>query len=95
MAGAAVAILLQPKAKLDEFLAAGRVQVHGPELLSFGDKALALSKATGKEIVVNSIPPDQWIAAMVGFGLTERFASSFADTVCARAHITYQICMGE
>ena len=64
VAGAAVALLL-PKEKLDEFLAVGRIQVHGLELLSFGDQAAALSNATGKKIVVNSIPPDDWIAAMV------------------------------
>ena len=82
VAGAAVAILLSPKPKLEEFLAVGHVQVHGPEAITFADKAAALSKATGKEITVNSIPPEAWVAAMVGYGLSETFAASFADTVC-------------
>ena len=81
VAGAATAILLANKDKLAEFLALGRVQLHGPELKTFADKAAALSKACGKEIAVNAVPPDAWVAAMVGYGLSEGFARSFKDTV--------------
>ncbi len=87
VAGAAATILLLPKEKLSKFLALGRVQVHGPEVKSFGDMAAVLSKACGKEITVNQVPPDAWAAALVGYGMTEYFASSFKETV--------QICAGE
>lgn len=81
VAGAATAILLADKDKLAEFLALGRVQLHGPELKTFADKAAVLSKACGKEIAVNAVPPDAWVAAMVGYGLSEDFARSFKDTI--------------
>ena len=91
VAGAATAILLANKDKLAEFLALGRVQLHGPELKTFADKAAALSKACGKEIAVNTVPPDAWVAAMVGYGLLEDFARSFKDTVSCQPFIWHSL----
>ena len=91
VAGAATAILLANKDKLAEFLALGRVQLHGPELKTFADKAAALSKACGKEIAVNAVPPDAWVAAMVGYGLLEDFARSFKDTVSCQPFIWHSL----
>ena len=49
-------------------------QVHGPELHSFGDKARAVSEATGKEIKLNVVPPEAWTEALVAQGLSQDFA---------------------
>jgi uncharacterized protein YbjT (DUF2867 family) len=81
VAGAAAAILLQPKEKLEDFIKLRYVQVHGPELKTFAEKAEALSKATGKTITVNTIPPEAFSSVLQGFGMSEYFANSFTDTI--------------
>jgi uncharacterized protein YbjT (DUF2867 family) len=60
VAGATAAIFIQPKEKLQQFLALRQVQVHGPEQKSFADKAAALSTAVEKTITVNPITSEAY-----------------------------------
>lgn len=86
--GSAAALILTSSAdELSSFIAARRLEVHGPALVSFQDKAAALSKAVGYPIKINTIPAAAWIEVVKGFGMTDLFAKSFCDTV--------QVCGGE
>lgn len=85
VAGAAVALLTLPSEKLKPFLAAGHVEVHGPEEVSFADKAKALGDAIGKEVTLKYLDPDAWSKVLESYGMTEYFARSFKDTVLIAA----------
>ncbi len=78
---AAAAILLQPSDVVKKFLAARIIEVHGPELVNFQDKAAALSKACGYPIRLNTVPPLAWRDTLVSYGLSKLFATSFLHTV--------------
>lgn len=85
VAGAAVAVLTADKPTLDKLLAVKRLQVHGPAEVTYTKCLEAISKATGKEVVLNSVPKEAWVDAMVGFGMSKYFAESFANTILSCA----------
>jgi uncharacterized protein YbjT (DUF2867 family) len=78
---AAAAILLLDDAKIAQFLQARVIEVHGPELVSFNDNAVALSAAAGYPIRINQVSAKDFAGALMGFGLSKLFAYSFAHTV--------------
>lgn len=78
---AASAILSTSNDQLQMFLKARNIQVHGPELVSFQDKAAAIGKAVGYDIKVNTIPREVFVGVLQGFGMSKLFAESFADTI--------------
>jgi uncharacterized protein YbjT (DUF2867 family) len=82
---AGATILLQPKDVVDKFLAAGYVEIHGPEPKTYADHAAAISAVIGKEITINTVPEEAWVSALVSVGLTEYFSRSFKDTVMIAA----------
>jgi len=85
--GHAAAMILQlPSDYLSLFVAAEKIEVHGPEVISFNDVMDALSKATGKTISINTIPDEVFVDTLVGFGVKRVFAASFLDT--------YKMCSG-
>ena len=61
--------------------AAGKLEIHGPEMTSFQEQVAKLSKAVGYDIKINKVPGSGWVGALVGFGMTKLFAESFLDTV--------------
>lgn len=81
VASAAVAVLTQPADKLEALLAVRKLEVHGPGLLSFQDKAAVLSEAVGYPIRINTIDPIVWRDFLVGLGMTKLFATAYTDTV--------------
>lgn len=79
-------ILLSSDEKLQEFIKARKVEVHGPELLNFDDNMEVLSKAIGYEVKVNEVPLEGWITTMIGYGIPKEFARSFG--------LTFRMCGG-
>lgn len=79
---AAAAILLANEAKFAEFLALGRVEVHGPEPVNFAIQAREISAANGgKPLEFQKVDGAAWSSALQGFGLSKHFADSFLATV--------------
>ncbi len=78
VATAAVTILLQPLDVFNQVLASRSIEVHGPTLISFTDKAAALSEAVGYTVKLNTIPAAHWIDTLVSYGMSRHFATSFA-----------------
>jgi len=78
---AAAAILSLPSDELTIFLAARKIEIHGPKLTCWDEQLAALSKAVGYEIKLNQVPGPAWVKAMMGFGMSRVFANSFCGTI--------------
>lgn len=79
-------ILLSSDEKLQDFINAKNVEVHGPDLINFDDNFVVLSKAIGYAVKVNEEPLEGSIAKMISFGVPKEFARGFA--------LTYRVCGG-
>ncbi|PRH79454.1 NmrA family transcriptional regulator [Streptomyces solincola] len=67
-------------------------ELSGPRLLSFGDVAEELSKATGRDIRYIPISKDEYRAALVQHGLPEDFAELFENVLDGRnAHLVHGV----
>ncbi|WP_327358818.1 NmrA family NAD(P)-binding protein [Streptomyces sp. NBC_01304] len=67
-------------------------ELSGPRLLSFGDVAEEISKATGRQIQYIPITKDQYRAALVEHGLPEEFAELFENVLDGRnAHLVHGV----
>ncbi|WP_280236132.1 NmrA family NAD(P)-binding protein [Nocardia cyriacigeorgica] len=86
IADVAVAALTDPKH-------IGRTyELSGPRLLTFGDVADELSKATGRDIRYVPITKDEYRAALVQHGLPEDFAELFENVLDGRnAHLVHGV----
>jgi uncharacterized protein YbjT (DUF2867 family) len=78
---AAATILTLPLDDLKPFLEKKNIEIHGPTALNYSDVAAALTKAVGYSIVVRQIPREDFISALMGFGIPRVFASSFVETM--------------
>jgi len=74
-------MLTLPLDKLQPFLAAKNVEVHGPSLVNFADVAAAITKSVGYDLKINTVPRDAWAAGLVGMGIPRVFAYSFLETI--------------
>lgn len=67
-------------------------ELSGPRLLSFGDVAAELSKATGREITYTPVTLDDYRAELVRNGLPADFAELFGLILDGRnAHVTEDV----
>merc|ERR1711871_1759430 len=89
---AAAAILTSNSETFKKFIAAGKIEIHGPESTSFQEQIAKLSKAVGYDIKINTVPGSAWVGALMGFGMSKLFANSFLDTVeiCDSKRTPYQ-----
>lgn len=80
---AAAAILLLDDSQLSLFLAARRIEVHGPTVVSFKEYIDAIATAAGYPIVLNTVSEEAFAGVLQSFGMSKLFARSFAATVAA------------
>ncbi|ACI65145.1 predicted protein [Phaeodactylum tricornutum CCAP 1055/1] len=78
---AAATILTQTTEGLQPFLTKKYIEIHGPAMVNFADKAAALSKALGYPITINTVPREGFLQALMGMGLPRVFANSFLETI--------------
>lgn len=78
---AAAEILTSADDIFKKFIAAGKIEIHGPELTSFQEQLAKMSKSVGYDIKINKVPGEAWVGALCGFGMSKLFATSFLDTV--------------
>lgn len=65
---------------------AGKVyELAGDESYSLSELATEVSKQSGKAVVYNDLPQEQYKAALIGMGLPEGFAGLLADSDAAAA----------
>eukprot|EP00466_Bigelowiella_natans_P013257 jgi/Bigna1/39626/e_gw1.34.81.1 len=89
---AAAEILASDSETLKKFIAAKKIELHGPEMTSFQDQIAKLSKAVGYEIKIKEVPGAAWVGALMGFGMSKLFANSLLETVnmCEKKKKTYR-----
>jgi len=78
---AAAEILASDSETLKKFLAAGKIELHGPKMTSFQDQIAKLSEAVGYNIKINEVEGAAWVSGLTGLGIPKLFANSFLETV--------------
>jgi len=89
---AAAAILSADSTVFAKFIAARKIEVHGPGLTSFQEQIATLAKTVGYDIKINKVPGSAWVGALMGFGMTKLMAESLLDTtlICVSKKKPYQ-----
>ena len=78
---AAAAILTSDSKTFEKFIAARKIEIHGPKFTSYQEHIAKLAKAVGYEIKINTVSGSAWVDAMVGIGVSKLLAESYLDTI--------------
>lgn len=74
------------KSDFDKMLLMKNLEVHGPELVTWGDMLAELGKALGRQIDLILKTDEEWAQMLAQGGMKYKYAKSLADTI--------QVCSG-
>uniref|UniRef100_A0A7S0R9G8 NmrA-like domain-containing protein n=1 Tax=Chlamydomonas leiostraca TaxID=1034604 RepID=A0A7S0R9G8_9CHLO len=81
VAGAGVVVLTAEGEQLRALLAARRLEVHGPQPVTFQEQLDAISAVTGKPLAFNYMQPDAWVQMLGSVGTPPAMAEATKETV--------------